>query len=200
VTTAQTTSESITIPKWLAAPLIVTLIVAMVGGVTSFVYRLWAIEYTLRNGTSESSVHKEQPILAPQSLTKNAKLTSEAWEGFNQNDYEQAVIKAEECISQFQLAAEREQLRLQLEHAPMPPTGDVSPEMKKTILARGALNDVATCLWIKGESEKLLGHKVNAENAFKAAMKFSYACVWDPAGGGFVWSPAEASADSLRKL
>lgn len=131
-------------------------------------------------------------------LPLNVRLTNQAWEAFNKSDYEHAISYAEKCINEFLGGAERKQLQLEKENAALPPTGAVSDQEKETIFALGLLNDVATCLFIKGRSEEALGHKEEAIKAYQAASKYTHARCWDPKG--WFWSPSEASSDRLSVL
>jgi tetratricopeptide (TPR) repeat protein len=128
----------------------------------------------------------------------NVELTSQAWDAFNKGDYERAITSAEKCISEFRSATEREQAQLERDHIPVPPKGKVSDQEKKTILARGLLNDVATCFYIKGRSAENLGRKEEAKQAYLAASKLTYARCWDPKG--WFWAPSEVSSDRLSLL
>lgn len=131
-------------------------------------------------------------------LPLNARLTNQDWEAFNSGDYERAISRADKCINEFLCGAERKQDQLTKENAPLPPTGQVSDGEKTAIFAMGLLNDVATCLYIKGRSLESQGKKQEAINAYKAASKFTYASCWDPQG--WFWSPAEAALDRLSAL
>jgi tetratricopeptide (TPR) repeat protein len=128
----------------------------------------------------------------------NVQLTNQAWDAFNKGDYERAITYAEKCITEFLGAAGRKQLQLVNDKAPLPPTGSVSKEEKKSIFANGLLNDVATCFYIKGRSAEALGHKDEAIKAYQAAAKYTYARCWDPKG--WFWSPSEGSLDRLSVL
>lgn len=128
----------------------------------------------------------------------NVQLTNQAWEAFNKGDYEHATTYAEKCVNEFLGGAERRQLQLEKDRAPLPPTGAVTEQEKETIFANGLLNDVATCLYIKGRSAEALGHKDEAIKAYQAAAKYTYARCWDPKG--WFWSPSEASLDRLSVL
>jgi len=133
-----------------------------------------------------------------QQLPLNAQLTVGAWDFFNKGEFERAIAIAEKCLNEFILSAEREQAALEKAKAPLPPTGSVPDSMKKAILARGVLNDVGTCLFIKGRSAENLGRREVARQAYEAAKKFTYARCWDPQG--WFWSPAEAAGDRLAMM
>jgi tetratricopeptide (TPR) repeat protein len=133
---------------------------------------------------------EEQPL--------NVQLTAAAWEAFNKGDFERAIATAEKCIGEFRGSADREQAELENAKAPLPPKGKVSDAEKNAIFAKGLLNDVATCFFIKGRSAENLGRKDVAKQAYTMATKYKHARCWDPKG--WFWSPAEAAADRLAGL
>jgi len=128
----------------------------------------------------------------------NVDLTQAAWQAFNKEDFTEAIAKAEKCITEFRGAAEREQAKLKDAKEPEPPTGAVSEAEKKKIMARGLLNDVATCFYIKGRSLESLGKKEEARQTYQETAKYTYGRCWDPKGG--FWSPAETAQDRLATL
>ena len=127
---------------------------------------------------------------------KNEQLTSDAWDALNKLDYATAIQKTEECIDSFELQAIRDQEALK--DSPMPPVGAVGDEDKAVIQARGVLNDVATCYFIKGQALEKLDRISEAKEAYQGAQQFPYGRTWDPLG--WFWSPADAAADRLAKL
>lgn len=133
---------------------------------------------------------QEQPL--------NVQLTSQAWDAFNKDDYERAIVNAKKCINEFRGSAEREQKKLEMNKVDLPPTGKVSNKEKEIILARGLLNDVATCFYISGRSAENIKRKEEAKQAYEAASKYTYARCWDPKG--WFWSPSEAALDRLDML
>jgi len=140
--------------------------------------------------TTRAITAQEQPL--------NVQLTKQAWDAFNEEDYERAIVHAEECINEFRGAADREQKQLEEDHVPLPPKGKVSDQQKEIILARGLLNDVATCFWIKGRSAENLERIEEAKQAYQATLRYTYARCWDPKG--WFWAPSEAASDRLSQL
>lgn len=132
------------------------------------------------------------------SLPLNAELTNTAWEAFNKGNYEQAISASLKCINEFKGSADRQQNELESSKAPLPPKGSVSEETKKIIWARGLLNDVATCYFIKGRSAEYLGRIDEAKQSYREASKYTYARCWDPKG--WFWAPSEAAQDRLSTL
>jgi tetratricopeptide (TPR) repeat protein len=128
----------------------------------------------------------------------NSQLTSQAWQSLNKGDYRRAIESARKCIDEFRDGANRAQAQLEKEHAPLPPVGKVLAADKKIILARGLLNDVATCFFIMGRAAEYLGRKEDAKQSYQAASKYTYARCWDPKG--WFWSPAEVASDRLSRL
>ena len=136
--------------------------------------------------------------LSERNLSPNAALTARAWEAFGKADYESAIRYADKCIEGFGPSADREQAKLETGPASLPPTGKVSDEERQAILARGVLNDVATCLYIRGRAAEALGQRQQARAAYQKAARYTYARTWDPKG--WFWSPAEAASDRLQEL
>lgn len=127
----------------------------------------------------------------------NERLTSAAWQAFNNEKYQVVITNADKCIDEFLGAAKRIQAKLEAEKLRIP-TGTVTEEQKKKILENGLLNDVATCYFIKGRSLEKLGRKEDAKKAYEATKKLSCGRCWDPAD--WFWSPAEAASDRLGLL
>jgi hypothetical protein len=78
------------------------------------------------------------------------------------------------------------------------PVGAVSDDVKQRIFKNGLLNDVATCLFIKGRSAEAMGDKTLAIRSYQAVQKLDCGRAWDP--NGWFWSPAEASTDRLEVI
>jgi hypothetical protein len=113
-------------------------------------------------------------------------------------DYTLAILKADECITNFELQAITQQDELAKNGNPMPPLGFVSKEEQQIIFSRGVLNDVATCYLIKGQSLEKLNRINEAKDVYQKTLQFSYARAWDKSGG--FWSPVDAASNHLSKL
>ena len=71
-----------------------------------------------------------------------------------------------------------------------PPVGKLARAKADEILARHALNSMATCLYLLREASVNLGNIGDARNAYKGAMWYTYAWSYDPPS---FWSPAAAA-------
>jgi hypothetical protein len=128
----------------------------------------------------------------------NEKATADAWAALAQKNFEEAIKHADVCIEEFRGAANRLQAKLEKEKAKTP-SGEVNEQQKKAIFANGLLNDVATCLFIKGKALEALRRNDEAKKAYEATQKYTHARTWD-ANGEFFWSPAEGASDRLDVL
>jgi tetratricopeptide (TPR) repeat protein len=122
----------------------------------------------------------------------NVKLTNDAWLALNKGDYKSAIDKANKCVDEFGPLAEEQEHALDASNTQIPPNGTVNEIVKKDILNRGLLNDVATCWFIKGRSLEKLGKNSESIQAYKKCEEYTYARTYDPDANQF-WSPSEAS-------
>lgn len=119
----------------------------------------------------------------------SAALTINAWKSLNNEDYEQAIIYAEECIRRFGRRASRMQDKLDDY-----PTGEDSE-----IHAYYALNDVATAHYIKGKALTELDRLDEAKAIYEALIaEYSFGQCWDPRG--WFWKPAVVAKEKLHQL
>jgi hypothetical protein len=138
----------------------------------------------------------EQKIVVETRL--NVLLAVWAGDALQRGAYLQAIEMADSCTKQFANAATQEQDRLAESRAPLPLVGVVTSEQKRMISSRGVLNDVATCLYLKGLAAERLQKRELAKDAYRAASYYTYARSWDPRG--YFWAPAERAADRLQAL
>ncbi len=143
------------------------------------------------------------PLVAP--LPRNAELITCAWGFWNDGRDVEAIAVAEQCIADFEGQALRDQRALSLGGQPAPIIGRPGSQNEKDeILARGVLNDVAACHFVKGRASERLGRTDEAKEEYRAVLQFPLARVWDaggePGGLGFFWSPAQAATDRLASL
>lgn len=141
--------------------------------------------------------------LVPGLVFAEERCLTDAWRGFNGQDYEAAIEASGRCIDQFGKAADREEAKLK--DSPLPSPGrpkDLAAQ--QAIMELGLLNDVATAWFIKGRSAEYLyakggpksqSFKDTATSAYEAACRYKHALTWDPKG--WFWSPCEASSDRL---
>jgi len=127
----------------------------------------------------------------------NEVATAGAWDALNKEKFDEAIKAADKCIEEFLPAAKRieEELEKKKESTP---NGVVNESEKAKVFANGLLNDVGTCLFIKGRSLEKLNKKDAAKAAYVLTKSLKHARSWDPAG--WFWSPAEAAADRLALL
>ena len=137
-------------------------------------------------------------------LPLNVKLTNKAWRAYNKENYRSAIDYADECFEEFKMTADSLQSDLNELSVALPPTGEVlNNDIRKEIFARGPLNDVATCYWIKGRSAEKLGDKDKARDAYLAATEYPHARCWDSRGWfqrGIFWSPPADARGRLKNL
>jgi tetratricopeptide (TPR) repeat protein len=146
------------------------------------------------------------PAEAAQVYVKNPELAdkapheiyvADAWTAFNANDHAKAIEHADKCIDEFQSAATELETALSKRNEQFP-TGAVDDAAKKRMFEYGPLNDVATCLYIKGQSAEATGDKKTAAKVYRILVKLTYGRCWDPKG--WFWSPADAAAERLEQL
>jgi len=134
-----------------------------------------------------------------QRVPANQAGTTRAWEALEKKDYRAAITHADAVITEFGRQANEKQAALAKSKSPKPPEGPVTDDkVKKAVFANGLLNDVATCLFIKGEALEKTGKAGDAKSAYDAACKLTYARTWDP--GGSFWDPATKSCDRAARI
>ena len=113
-----------------------------------------------------------------------------AWTAFEKHEFAKAIAHAQECIREFQSDARQVQESLRLRDSQVP-LGQVSDAEKQIIQKNGVLNDVATCLYIKGRAATQLSEADVAQEAFEALGALPDARTWDERG--WFWSPLDAA-------
>ena len=114
-------------------------------------------------------------------------LISKAWDAYNEKDYIRAIALANQCVKDYTVIAREQQTGLR--------------EIPVSEMANDywALNDVGTCLYIKGKALDSLGRKAESDKAFQDILgRFPYAQCWDNSGGWF-WKIADAARKLLYK-
>jgi len=117
-------------------------------------------------------------------------LTTKAWNALGAGQHDDALAYVAKCIELYETKAREMQASLQ-----ELPTGGQEEVSSKC----WALNDVGTCLFIKGEV--LLKKKDNkgALAAYSKLVKeFKFAQCWDPKG--WFWQPATAAKQKVVEL
>ena len=120
---------------------------------------------------------------------KSATLTTKAWEALGKKDLDTVLAYTNKCIELYEGKAKEMQSSLT----------EYPWENKDKIFSYWALNDVGTCLFIRGEAYKEAGKMEEAQKAYKKLIDdFYYSQCWDPQG--WFWKPAEAAQQKLEEL
>jgi len=115
-------------------------------------------------------------------------LTGKAWAALAAGDHQAVESYVDKCCELYERDAKNQQAKL-------------------TAYARGgedvhknwALNDVGTCLFIRGESLAKQGKAKEAIAAFQQIVdSYRFCQCWDPKG--WFWKPAEAAATKIKEL
>ena len=121
---------------------------------------------------------------------KSETLTTKAWKAHGSGNAEDALAYVGKCIELY--AAEAKKMQEALKELP-------ANEPKEETFKRWALNDVGTCLFIKGEVLLKKGDKKGAKEAFaRLVTEFKFAQCWDEKG--WFWKPADAAKQKLVEL
>ncbi|MBI5150039.1 MAG: tetratricopeptide repeat protein [Candidatus Omnitrophica bacterium] len=116
-------------------------------------------------------------------------LTTKAWNALKEGDLEAVLVYTNKCVEMYTDQARKMQSSLTGY-----PTGS-----NDQIFSYWALNDIATSLFIQGESYRKANKTDEAKAAYNRVInEFSYGQAWDPQG--WFWKPAEAARDKLSML
>jgi hypothetical protein len=119
----------------------------------------------------------------------SATLTTQAWSSMAQGNNDLTITYANKCLELYMGNAEKMQASL----------SDFVTESNEKISSYWALNDVGTCLFIKGQALMKKGDKKGATEAFKLLTeKVKFAQCWDT--NGWFWKPAEAAKQLLVEM
>ena len=114
-------------------------------------------------------------------------LTVKAWDVLGKNDHKGVELYTKKCIELYEVEAKKQQASL-TEFTP-----------KEKAFDPWALNDVATCYFILGESLMAQKRYKEAKAAFDRVVNdFSFAQCWDPKG--WFWKVAVAARGRLNKI
>jgi hypothetical protein len=118
---------------------------------------------------------------------KSSTLTGRAWDSLKQGRVMAAEVYANKCIELYSEKAMEQQISLKAY-----PSEGLEWEY-------WALNDVGTCLFIKGQALAKQGKQVESERAFQDILGgYGYAQCWDNSGGWF-WKVSDAARKLLYK-
>jgi len=114
-------------------------------------------------------------------------VTAKAWDALAKKDWDSAIRFSDRATKTW-----GGQAKSASEELTALPKGD---EVKKF----ANLNEVGTCLWIKGEALRLKGDPTAAMIAYKTLIEhYEYAQCWD--NKGWWWQPADAARKQLAKF
>ena len=114
-------------------------------------------------------------------------LTTKAWNALGSGDYAAVNAYTGKCIELYEAKAKDQQAALT----------DFAP--KESAFDQWALNDVATCYFIRGKAAVTQGKTAEAKAAFEQVINaLGYAQCWDPKG--WFWKVAEGAKDQLSVL
>ncbi|MCK5096452.1 MAG: hypothetical protein KAR45_00020, partial [Desulfobacteraceae bacterium] len=114
-------------------------------------------------------------------------LTAKSWSALQTKDYAGVSAYVDKCVSVFSKKALEQQASL----TNFPPSDEANNYW--------ALNDVATCLFIKGKSLREQGKKDEAKKVFEDIIKnYRYGQCWD--SNGWFWKMADAANDQIMGM
>lgn len=128
-------------------------------------------------------------------LSPSTKLMTASFDLMNNGDYQKAMVAAEECTTDFYLAAARIEETLVGKQLP---TGKLPTADVEAIFNNGVLNDIGACYWIIGRSAEKLHRTNEAKAAYNKVLKYPHARIWD--SRGYFWSPADDAKGRLQDL
>jgi hypothetical protein len=137
------------------------------------------------------------PVSSKTTTWPTDRLATAAWAAFSQNRFNEAILNSNQCIDRFFHEAVALQKKLELDGKPTP-VGEISSADADSIRSRGVLNDVGTCLFIKGRSLERIQRMEEAVQTYKQLVQLTHARCYDP--GGWFWSPAAAGNDRLEEV
>ena len=116
-------------------------------------------------------------------------LAVKAWKALGDQDLEAVLAYTNKCLELYE--AKAKEMQKSLTEYPW--------ESKEKIFSYWALNDVGTCLFIKGEAFRNAGNMDEAKKAYKTLVDgYFYSQCWDPKG--WFWKPSEAAQQKLDEL
>ncbi len=120
---------------------------------------------------------------------KSETLAAKAWEALKADNLNDVLTYTGKCLELYE--AKAKEMQASLKEYPW--------ESKEKIFSYWALNDVGTCLFIKGEALKKAAKTAEAKEAYQRVVsEFSFAQCWDPQG--WFWKPSEGAQRVLDEL
>jgi tetratricopeptide (TPR) repeat protein len=120
---------------------------------------------------------------------KSVTLTGKAWQAFNDNDLDSALVYTDKCIDLYKDKAREMQASL----------SEYPWETKEQIFSYWAINDVGTCMFIKGEMLRRAGKIQEAKEVFNALVNdYYFSQCWD--SKGWFWKPSDAAKEKLAEM
>ncbi|MCR4337467.1 MAG: tetratricopeptide repeat protein [Candidatus Omnitrophica bacterium] len=120
---------------------------------------------------------------------KSSTLTAKAWQALNDKDIDAVVSYVNKCLELY--GEQAKEMQASLTALPV--------ESKEKIFSYWALNDVGTCLYIKGEAFRQAGILEVAQKAYQTLVdEYYYAQCWDT--NGWFWEPAKAAQEKLDEI
>ena len=118
----------------------------------------------------------------------SATLTGKAWNAYGAGELELALKYTAKCKEMYMEEAKKQQASL-----------DAFPVGEEKTHTYWALNDVGTCLFIKGQVYEKQKKTKEAIEAYKLLVQeLSFSQCWDTKG--WFWKPAEAAAGRVKQL
>lgn len=116
-------------------------------------------------------------------------LTGKAWEAMAADDIEAVLAYTNKNLELYGEQARKMQASL----------SDYVTGSNDDVFANWALNDIATSLFIQGETYRKSGMKDEAKEAYNKVIKeYTYGQAWDPKG--WFWKPSEAAQEAIDSL
>jgi tetratricopeptide (TPR) repeat protein len=114
-------------------------------------------------------------------------VTTKAWKALHDKNWDDAVTHADKALRKWGGKAEKQN------------SGLTAYPDKDEAKGYANLNEVGTCLWIKGEALRQKGDTAGALKAYNTLIeKYTYAQCWDKKG--WYWQPAKAARKKIAKL
>lgn len=112
-------------------------------------------------------------------------LTLQAWKALEKQEFDKVILLTEECAHRFGARAQKQQAVLK------------NFADKGRAFVYSALNDVATCIFIKGKALRTMQRFDDAKTTFREVIRdYRFAQCWDPRG--WFWKVASGAQDEIN--